>query len=48
MRRYSEPAKADVKRRMSPLHRQSIAQISEELGIQLVTLYNWKKSYRMR
>ena len=28
MRRYSEAVKADVRRRMSPPHRQSVAQIS--------------------
>ena len=35
MRRYSEAVKADVRRRMSPLQRQSVALISEELGIHL-------------
>ena len=39
MRRYSEAVKADVRRRMSPPQRQSVAQISEELGIHVVTLY---------
>ena len=39
MRRYSEAAKADVRRRMSPPHRQNVAQISAELGIHVVTLY---------
>jgi hypothetical protein len=33
MRRYSEAVKADVRRRMSPPHRQSVAQISAELYI---------------
>ena len=33
MRRYSEAVKADVRRRMSPPQRQSVARISEELGI---------------
>ena len=37
MRRYSEAVKADVRRRMSPPHRQSVAQISTELGIHVVT-----------
>ena len=32
MRRYSEAVKADVRRRMHPPHRQSVAQISKELG----------------
>ena len=30
MRRYSEAVKADVRRRMHPLQRQSVARISEE------------------
>ena len=42
MRRYSEADKAYVRRRMSPPHRQSMARISEELGIHVVTLYNWR------
>jgi transposase len=33
MRNYSEAVKADMSRRMSPPHRQSVARISEELGI---------------
>ena len=32
MRRYSETVKADVKRRMTQPARQSVAQISKELG----------------
>jgi len=48
MRRYSEAVKADVRRRMSPPHRQSVAQISAELGIHVVTLYNWRKSWRLQ
>jgi len=44
MRRYSEAFKADVRRRMSPPQRQSVAQISAELGIHVVTLYNWRKT----
>jgi len=42
MRRYSAAAKADIRRRMSPPLRQSVAQISEELGVHVITLYNWK------
>jgi hypothetical protein len=38
MRRYSEAVKADVRRRMSPPHRQSVARISEELGIHVPPL----------
>ena len=48
MRRYSEAVKADVRRRMSPPHRQSVAQISAELGIHIVTLYNWRKAWRLQ
>jgi transposase len=48
MRRYSEAVKADVRRRMSPPHRQSVAQISTELGIHVVTLYNWRKAWRLQ
>jgi transposase-like protein len=48
MRRYSEAVKADVRKRMSPPQRQSVAQISAELGIHVVTLYNWRKSWRLQ
>ena len=33
---------------MSPPHRQSLAQISQELGIHQATLYNWRKSWRLQ
>ena len=48
MRPYSEAVKADVRRRMSPPQRQSVAQISAELGIHVVTLYNWRKAWRLQ
>jgi transposase len=48
MRRYSEAVKADVRRRVSPPHRQSVAQISAERGIHVVTLYNWRKTWRLQ
>jgi transposase len=48
MRRYSETVKADVRRRVSPPHRQSVAQISAELGIHVVTLHNWRKTWRLQ
>ena len=48
MRRYSEAVKADVRRRMRPPNRQSVARISEELGIHVVTLYNWRKVWRLQ
>lgn len=48
MRRYSEAVKADVRRRISPPQRQSVAQISAELGIHVVTSYNWRKAWRLK
>ncbi len=48
MRRYSEAVKADVRRRMSLPMRQSVAQISVELGLHVVTLYNWRKAWRLQ
>jgi transposase-like protein len=47
MRRYSEAVKAAVRRRMSPHQWQSVAQFSAELGIHVVTLYNWRKTCRL-
>jgi transposase-like protein len=48
MRRYSEAVKADVRRQMILPMRQSVAQISAELGIHMVTLYNWRKAWRLQ
>jgi transposase-like protein len=48
MRRYSEAVKADVRRWMSPPHRQIVARISEELGIHVITLYKWMKRWRLQ
>ena len=48
MRRYSETVKADVRRRMSPPQRQSVARISEELGIHVMTFYKWRKTWRLQ
>ena len=48
MRRYSEAVKADVRKRMSPPHRQRVAQISAELGIHVITLYKWRKVWRLQ
>jgi len=48
MRRYSEAVKADARRRMGPPHRQSVFQISAELGIHVVTLYNLRKTWRLQ
>jgi len=47
MRRYSEAIKADVRRRMSLPNRQSVALISEELGIHVISLYKWRKTWRL-
>ena len=33
---------------MSPPHRQSVSQISAELGIHVVTLYNWRTTWRLQ
>ena len=48
MRRYGEAVKADVRSRMSPPHRQSVARIPEELSIHLITLYKWKQTWRLQ
>ena len=48
MCRYSEAVKADVKRRMYPPHRQSMARILEELGIHVINLYIWRKAWRLQ
>jgi len=33
---------------MSPPHRQSVAEISQELGIHVISLYKWLKSWRLQ
>jgi len=33
---------------MSPPMRQSVVQISTKLGIHVVTLYNWRKAWRLQ
>ncbi len=48
MRSYSEAVTTDVRGRMGPPHRQSVAEISAELGINMVTLYNWRKAWRLK
>jgi len=48
MRRYSEAVKADVRRRMGPPQRQSVAEISQQLGIPVITLYKWRKAWRLQ
>jgi transposase-like protein len=48
MRHYSEAVKADVRQRMGPPHRQSMAEISQQLGIHVITLYIWRKAWRLQ
>jgi hypothetical protein len=48
MRHYSEAVKAEMKRRMSPPMRQSVARISSELGIHVGALYNRRKAWRLQ
>ncbi|MFW6731884.1 MAG: hypothetical protein ACODUE_09160 [Synechococcus sp.] len=45
MRRYSEAVKTDIRKRMSPPARQSVARISEDTGINIATLYAWRKGW---
>jgi len=33
---------------MSPPYRQSVARISEEMGIYVITLYKWRKAWRLQ
>ena len=47
MRRYSEAVKVDIRKRMSPPARQSVARISEETGIHICTLYARRKGWRL-
>ena len=39
---------ADIRRWMSPPHRQSVAEIAQELGIHVITLYKWRKAWRLQ
>jgi transposase len=48
MRCYSEAVKTDVRRRMIPPMRLSVARISEDLGIHVVTLCNWWKAWQLQ
>ena len=48
MRPYSEAVKADVRRRMSPPNRQNVVDIAQELGIHAITLYKWRKAWRLQ
>jgi transposase-like protein len=44
---YSEDIKDEVRRRNVPPQRQSVAEISKELGIYVITLYKWRKAWRL-
>jgi len=49
MRRHMEALKADVRWRMGPPpQRQDVAAISQELGVHVITLYEWHKTYRLQ
>ena len=48
MRPYSEAVKADVRHRMSPPNRQSVVEIARELVIHAITLYKWRKGWRLQ
>ena len=48
MRPYNEAVKADVRWQMSPPLRQSVAEISQELGIHVITLYKWRKAWQLQ
>jgi transposase-like protein len=48
MRPYTEAVKADVRRRMSPPQRPGVAEIDQELRIHVITLYKWRKSWRLQ
>jgi hypothetical protein len=48
MRPYSEAVKAEVRPRMSPPNRQSVVEIARELGIHTITLYKWRKAWRLQ
>jgi len=40
--------KASVNRRMSAPQQQSVAQVSKELEIQIATLCDWRKTWRLQ
>jgi hypothetical protein len=39
---------ADLRKRMTPLHRQSVNQISAELCIHVVSFCHWRKTWRLQ
>lgn len=48
MPRYSEEFKEQVVSRLMPPNAQSVAQVSREVGVPAVTLYNWRNQYQDR
>ena len=48
MPRYSEAVRADLRSRMSTPQMQSVARISKELDIHVMTLYSWRKAWRLQ
>lgn len=46
MPRYSEEFKEQVVSRLMPPNAQSVAQVSREVGVPAVILYNWRNQYR--
>jgi transposase len=46
--KYSEEFKEQAVRRLMPPNAQSVAQVSRDLGVSDVTLYNWRNQYRDR
>jgi len=46
--RSTKADKADVRSRTKLPHRQSVSQISAELGIHVATLFNWGKPWRLQ
>ena len=48
MPRYSEEFKEQAVSRLIPPNAQSVAQVSREVGVPAVTLYNWRNQYRDR
>lgn len=48
MRRYSEMVKSDVRRRRNPPARQSVSQLSKEVGFDIATLYARRKAWQLQ
>jgi hypothetical protein len=48
MRLSSEAVKADVRCRMGPPHRQSVTEISQALGIHVISLFKGRKAWRLQ